>query len=111
MSRTSDNTMAFLLGALVGGAVAILLAPEKGEVTRQRLRRSATGAYVKGRGWVQETQEDVQDRIADIGDKAKEKAAGVADAARTQVDAVKGAIQEGREAYRRELGKHTEPQS
>jgi len=49
----------FLIGASLGAAVALLLAPESGERTRRRLRRAA---------------EDAQDYLEDAGGRIGEKA-------------------------------------
>ena len=78
-----DTVFAFLLGAAVGGAVALLFAPASGEETRKRIRRGFDSMYEKGRNM----------------------AGRVADGARHQVDAVKAAVHEGKEAYRKELSK------
>ncbi len=37
MSRRSDSIIAFLAGAAVGATLGILFAPDKGEVTREKL--------------------------------------------------------------------------
>jgi len=49
MARKTDTLMAFVLGAVVGGVAALLLAPEKGEVTRQRLREAGDKALGEGK--------------------------------------------------------------
>ncbi len=43
MNRTQELSAAFAFGALAGGVAALLLAPEKGEVTRKRLKEGARG--------------------------------------------------------------------
>ncbi|GEM_PF-6699858 len=48
MSRTQDAAVAFAFGALAGGVAALLLAPEKGEVTRKRLKEGAKGLIEHG---------------------------------------------------------------
>ena len=105
MSRSSDTTLAFLLGAVAGGVLALLFAPEKGEVTRDKIRQGTGDAYSKGKDWVSGTGKTLGDRAGEITDAAKGKVHGVTDSARHQVGAVKEAIAEGKEAYRRELGK------
>ncbi|MBR5151730.1 MAG: YtxH domain-containing protein, partial [Elusimicrobiaceae bacterium] len=44
--RTAGTGLAaFLLGAIVGAAAGLLLAPAKGETTRRRLKRWANDTY------------------------------------------------------------------
>ena len=105
MGRNSDTALAFLLGAVTGGIVALLLAPEKGEVTRRKIREGAGDIYGKGRGWTEEKARDIRQKAGGAGDWVKEKVGDAGEAARTQVDAVKSAVAEGKEAYRRELEK------
>jgi gas vesicle protein len=105
MSKGSDTVLAFLLGAVAGGAVALLLAPEKGEVTRRKLRDGASDIVGKGKGWVSDTAGDLKGKAGDLADRAKTRVSDVTDSARHQLDAVKGAVNEGKEAYRRELEK------
>ena len=94
MSRKGDTFLAFLLGVVAGGAVALLVAPEKGEVTRRKIRSGVTGIYGKGK-----------DLVDDTADTIRSKAEEAAAATRSRVDALKGAVTEGREAYRREMSK------
>jgi len=105
MSRSGDTALAFLLGAVTGGVIALLLAPEKGSVTRRKLRDGATDMYGKGKTKARELGDEVTHRAEGATDWVKEKAGEVADTARHQVDAVKSAMNEGKEAYKRELGK------
>ena len=77
-----DSLRPFLLGALVGGAAALLYAPQAGEQTRAFVRRNATelqesatqGAQA-AKGTIQErtgaAQETVQKTLAQAGDTVK----------------------------------------
>jgi len=87
--------IAFLLGVVAGGVTALLLAPASGEETRRRIRQTSGDVYRRGR-----------ESVEHLGEQIGIKARTVSDGARAQVDAVKGAVQEGKEAYRRELGKN-----
>ena len=87
-----NELLAFLLGAVAGGVTALLLAPGEGGETRRRLREGARDlkdtAGVKARHIVDATHAGVEH---------------VAESARTQLGAVKDAVAEGRQAYRREV--------
>ncbi|MBK6900122.1 MAG: YtxH domain-containing protein [bacterium] len=50
MSRNTNTLMAFVLGAAMGGIAALLLAPDKGEVTRRRLREGGSRGPAPGPG-------------------------------------------------------------
>ncbi len=116
MGRNSDTLLAFLVGAVAGGVAALLLAPEKGEVTRARIREKSGDLYSSGRDRVGRTVQDVEERAHEYGEAARvkaqevanaarEKAGSVAGTARHQVDAVKEAVSEAKDAYKRELNK------
>ncbi|UCF69320.1 MAG: YtxH domain-containing protein [Acidobacteriota bacterium] len=67
----------FLLGALVGAAVALLTAPKSGRETREDLSRWAQDATEKTReklGHLQETAEHVRQAAAEKGERARELA-------------------------------------
>ena len=109
MGRSSDTALAFLLGAVTGGIVALLLAPEKGEVTRRKIRDGATDVYGKGRNWAGGRAQGLRGKAGDAGSWVKEKAGDVTEIARTQMESVKAAVSEGKEAYRREMEKGQSP--
>lgn len=90
--------MAFLIGAAVGGITALLLAPEKGEVTRRRLREGSEQAVRRGRDAVAHAATVVEET-------ARDKAQAATHAARQQAGAVREAVSEAKDAYRRELEK------
>ena len=54
---------AFLLGAVVGAAAGLLLAPARGETTRKRLKR-----------WANDTYEDNKEYMLEHAQELKEKA-------------------------------------
>jgi gas vesicle protein len=94
MSNTSDTLLAFLVGATVGGIAALLLAPEKGEVTRQKIKKGFEELKERGEHSYEEMEEAIEN-------KAKE----VVKLAKAQSDALKGAFAEGKNAYMKELKK------
>ena len=92
MSRDGDTALAFLLGAAVGGIAALLIAPASGRETRARLTEKSEELYGKGRETAENLKGTAEERVRDVGDKA-----------RVRVDAVKEAVSEGRDAYQKEL--------
>lgn len=81
--RSGSVPIAFLVGAVVGGVTALLLAPESGAQMRRRLRRGAHDLQEKGATLAH-----------DMGERVE-----------TATGAVKGAVSEARSAYRDELEK------
>jgi len=59
------------VGVLVGGAVALLLAPQSGQQTRQQIRESADDALHK----LRDSMDDLRVRVEEIASQAKETAA------------------------------------
>ena len=57
-----NSVLSFLAGAVVGGCIALLLAPQPGERTRRQLKRMA---------------EDVKEKTEDCYDEIKERAAKI----------------------------------
>ena len=94
VAETKDTFLAFLLGAVTGGIVALMLAPASGSETRRKLAEASSDAYRR-----------CKDSVDQIGGDIGGQARGVADSARHQVDAVKGAVSEAKGAYQRELKK------
>lgn len=85
--------LALLVGGVVGGSLGLLLAPDSGRRTRERLRDLVGEARER----TLDTAEEVRDRVEDLIDQG-----------RTLVEANKAAItsayEAGREAFHRERG-------
>jgi gas vesicle protein len=62
-----------LLGAVIGASIALLAAPESGNKTRKRLRRTAVGI-----------KRSATDRLDDLADEMKGKVDEVVKTARTR---------------------------
>jgi gas vesicle protein len=92
MTKTNELTVAFALGVVAGGAVALLFAPEKGEVTRQRLQEKAAQLAKRGGTLAGEIREATAETVR-----------AAADTARKQAEAVKGAVAVGARTYREQL--------
>ena len=64
---------AFLLGALVGAAAGVLLAPAKGEVTRRKLKRWADDTYEEQKEYVLEHAGELKEKIKDRAEDFRHK--------------------------------------
>jgi gas vesicle protein len=73
----SKVIVGFLVGAAVGGALGLLLAPDKGEETRRKLMEKGG---------------DLSDSIADFGDTLKEKLNGVVDGVKDNFSKAKSSV-------------------
>ena len=79
MNNRSDILVAFALGAVAG----ILLAPDRGEVTRRK----------------------IGEKSKDLFSNAKDRVGGVADTLRDQGRAMKEAVSTAKDSYREEVGR------
>ena len=59
------------VGVLVGGAVALLLAPQSGQQTRAQIRESADDALHK----LRDSMDDLREKVDDLAAQARENAA------------------------------------
>ncbi len=86
--------LAFLLGGALGASLALLLAPEEGPQTRNRLRGLATDLKER----TADVMEDMRDRVEDVIGQSKE----IFDEKKTILGA---AYQAGKEAMEKEREK------
>lgn len=73
----SKVLMSFLVGAVVGGALGVLLAPDKGTETRRKI-------IEKG--------EELSDSISDFSETVKEKFSGVVDSVKDNFSKTKNSM-------------------
>ena len=66
-SNTATVLAAFLIGGLVGAAVALLTAPRSGKETREELGKWAEGATEKAREKVKELYSSARERLSRHG--------------------------------------------
>jgi gas vesicle protein len=83
--------LAFILGGVLGGCLAMLFAPESGRRTRERLRDLAA---------------DVRDRTVDLSEDLRDKAEEALERGKELIEEKKtivtAAVQAGKEAMQRE---------
>jgi gas vesicle protein len=91
---TKSIVWAFMIGAAVGGVTALLLAPDRGENTRRKLKEGARHVYDRG-----------GEKVHEMASSAKGVAQALRDGAKEQLEAASVAFQEGKKAYRQELEK------
>ena len=83
--------LSFILGGALGACAALLLAPEPGRKTRERLR----GLAAEARERTLDAAEDVRDRVEEVIDQGR----NLLEEKRTAFSA---AYQAGRDAFQRE---------
>lgn len=92
--------LSFLLGGFVGAGLAVLLAPQSGRETRQKIRDLAEDAKVKATGYVQQTK----DKVSTLVDEGKDYYEG-------KKSVLKSAIDAGKDAYEKEKEKTSKGQN
>ena len=82
-----SNTGAFLLGAVVGAGLALLLAPRSGKETQEQLKARAREFRDVAQERVRVAQEGLEERLGRAGEQVRE-----------QIESVRGAVDAGRRA-------------
>lgn len=88
----------FVLGAAIGGGLALLLAPRSGEETRGKLQ----GYADQTRDRLREMTDDAESRIKTALDEGRELVA-------EKKDLIKAAVAAGKEAMEAERASHSKP--
>lgn len=88
-----NSFMAFLGGAAVGAVVALLFAPEKGEVTRRKIGKAVNDGrdkladlYETGKEKMIDTYEQNRDKVVDAYHKGRERLAEAISEGREMMD-------------------------
>ncbi len=96
MAREGDSStiLAFLLGAVVGAGVTLLMAPWSGREARERIKTAAEDARDRAEAVLAETREKVS-TVIEKGKGALEK----------ERSTIKSALEAGKEAFLKVKGK------
>jgi gas vesicle protein len=90
--------LAFVMGAAIGGGLALLTAPRSGQETRDKVRDMA---------------DDVRRRVKDIAEEAEARIKETIEEGREvfheKAEIVKSAVEAGKEAMEAERAKHQKP--
>jgi gas vesicle protein len=71
MKNASKILLAFIIGALSGAATGLLLAPEKGKVTRKKIKDSMDDLGEKAKDTINDLSEKTKETINDLSERAK----------------------------------------
>lgn len=69
----SAVVLSFLVGAALGGGLALLLAPRSGEETRKQLRASGDDAVERLRGMISDAENKLREPIDEIQELLRDK--------------------------------------
>jgi gas vesicle protein len=89
----------FVLGALVGAGIALLLAPQSGEETQEEIKAGALKLKKAAQDRAREVQHDLEDRF----DVARENLQARVESVKEAVDSGRQAALEAREELERKL--------
>ena len=71
---------AFVLGALVGAGIALLLAPKSGAETQEDIKRQARKLRTSAEERVREAQRQIEERLGEVREGVQSRVDGVKDA-------------------------------
>ena len=71
MRKGTQTLVMFVIGAAAGVAAGLLLAPEKGKITRRKIRRGVEDISEKSREWVDEAQEGLRTKFGDLSGRIR----------------------------------------
>ncbi len=94
-SGAGSLLLAFVMGAAIGGGLALLAAPRSGRETRDKIR-----------GLADEVQERVKDYTTQAEDRVKATLEEGRELLKEQADLIKAAVEAGKEAMEEERAKH-----
>ena len=104
----AEGLATFVLGALVGVAVGVLLAPAKGETTRRKLKRWAEDAYEDGVEELSGRAREIKERVMDRTEALKGKFSDAKDAMQERAGELKERFSAKAEEYKHRALEKTE---
>jgi gas vesicle protein len=90
--------LGFIMGAAIGGGIALLTAPRSGKETRERIRESA-----------EEFEEKVKETAAETEQRLRKTVADTKELLQRKQDQLRHALEAGKEAMAAEREKPQEP--
>ena len=106
--HTAKICAAILIGGLIGGAVALLYAPQSGRKTRKGIIKAARRAKSSTADLIEDTVDDVNDFINDLREKASsvaDQGTGLTDKAKKEIIT---AFEQGQKAIDKQKQKFSE---
>lgn len=94
---TSNMLLAFIIGGIVGAGLALLMAPQSGRETRQKIK-----------GLTDKAKEKATDYIGRVKEKVTTTAQHGKEFVEEKKSLLATAIEAGKEAYQKEKEKHSE---
>lgn len=80
---TKNALLGFLIGAAAGAVAGILIAPQKGELTRKQIQKKVVDASREMTDVIIEKVDGLKDQVTEMMGKAKEKVNKVGDEGET----------------------------
>ena len=95
VNRVLMVAIGFIVGSLIAGGVALLMAPQSGEETRRMLKEGAMEAQKKAGMAVDNARERVMERVDNTTEDIKQRASKVKDIGRRVGDEQKSSLEHG----------------
>jgi gas vesicle protein len=110
--KSGGSFMAFVMGAVIGGGLALLYAPRSGELTRAKIRQMADDASERFQDLIDESEEQIKKTVEESKSVLRERKEALRMAAEAgksayqdRKAAVEAAAEAGQEAFAAELDK------
>ena len=104
VERREAGIGSFIIGAVLGAGIALLLAPRTGEETRREIARRARRAQDAAQGFVEDVSGTVADKFSQVRASVEERIDATFEAVDAKKRQVSNAVEAGRAAARQTRG-------